>query len=354
MRHKTLKPPGTPPGTLLRDPERLSVPSRLSLIYYEAQALTENHQATVDDCLNSLKQPGNVWIHLQGLQNIDLLNELGKALKLHPLALEDVADGRAPIKAEDYGDYLFLIIKLLTFNSEIKDEQICLFWGERFLLSIQESDIDHFAPIRERLISGHGVIRQHGTDYLAYTLLDVMIDSWFPLLERLGERIEDIEDMVLARPDPKVMSDLQRLRRIFLRARRLVWPLRDTINTLLREDNPLISANTRVYLRDCYDHAFQVIDILEYYRDMATGIIEVYLSSLDTRLNEVMKVLTVIATIFMPMTFVAGIYGMNFKTDASPWNMPELGWYYGYPFFWGLIVIIVIIMLSYFRHRKWI
>ena len=198
-----------------------------------------------------------------------------------------------------------------------------------------------------------GRSRNYGPDYLTYAIIDFLVDSWFPLLENFGERIEDLEDRLLIQPDGKLTIELQILRRQMLRGRRLLWQVRESINNLLDQEG-LIQEHTKVYLRDCHDHAFQVIDLLENYRDIASSLFDIYLSSLNNRINEVMKVLTIIATIFMPLTFIAGVYGMNFKTETSPWNMPELNWIYGYPFALGLMATVTIIMLLYFKRKKWI
>lgn len=347
-------PPGTSPGTLFHWTEKVEVPSRLRLIRYDKDNLEEQPAATIADCQAWRYRPGVVWMHLQGLGTIELLQELGQNLQLHPLALEDVAEGRAPIKVEDYGTHLFIVTRLVRAENGLASEQISLFLGPRFLLSVQESDTDHFALIRERLQHEQGMIRQHGPDYLAYALLDYVVDSWFPLLETLGEQLEALEDRVIQQPESKAMEQLQEMRRIFFRLRRLIWPLREALNILLRGGNPLITDHTRLYLRDCYDHAFQVMDLLENYREVTAGVIELYLSSLSIRLNEIMKVLTVIATIFIPLTFITGLYGMNFNHEVSPWNMPELGWRFGYPFALGLMVAVVAVMILYFRRKKWI
>jgi magnesium transporter len=354
MFFKTYPPPGTPPGTLVRGAEKPAIPSRLSIIWYDGKNLEEIPEATVADCQTFRDRPGVLWIHLQGLGNLELLQELGQYLQLHPLALEDVVEGRAPIKVEDYGVYLFMVTRLLGIDDGVTSEQISLFLGPRFLLGIQESSTDHFAVIRQRLRREQGLIRQYGSDFLAYALLDIVVDSWFPVLETMGEQLEELEDRVTEQPDGKVMEQIQGLRRIFFRLRRLIWPLRETINTLLRQETQLITDHTRLYLRDCYDHAFQVLELLESYRDMTAGIIELYLSSLSMRLNEIMKVLTLFATIFIPITFITGLYGMNFNPKASPWNMPELDWRFGYPFVLGLIAVVATSLFIYFRRKKWI
>jgi magnesium transporter len=292
------------------------------------------------------------WLHLEGLEDLALFQDLGTFLGLHPLALEDVVEGRAPIKVDDYPDYLFIVSRLVADLENYQDEQISLFLGQDYLFSIQESHTDHFEIIRERVRHGLGKNHHQGADYLTYALIDYIVDSWFPLLENFGERLEDLEDRLLVKPDGTLTHELQKLRRQLLRGRRLLWPIRETINNLLDQESTFIHEHTRIYLRDCYDHAFQVIDLLENFRDMASGLVDVYLSSINNRLSEVMKVLAVIATTFMPLTFIAGVYGMNFKTELSPWNMPELSWYFGYPFALGLMAASVLTMLIYFKRKK--
>ncbi|MDD3581021.1 MAG: magnesium/cobalt transporter CorA [Desulfobacca sp.] len=354
MPYKAYPPPGTPPGTLREGPERAAVPSRLNIIWYDKTELEEFSEGTVADCQKLAARAGFLWMHLTGVSNIELLQALGRFLDLHPLALEDVVEGRAPTKVEDYDSFLFMVTRLVQVGNGQTEEQISLFLGPRFLLSIQESDTDHFEIIRERLRHKQGLIRQSGVDYLAYTLLDYIVDSWFPVLETFGDRLEELEDRAIQRPDAKTMEQVQELRRSFFRLRRLIWPLRDALNTLLRGENQLITDHTRLYLRDCYDHAFQVVDLLENYREVTAGVVEVYLSSLSIRLNEIMKMLTVIATIFIPLTFITGLYGMNFSPEASPWNMPELRWRFGYLYALGVMLMVSGGLIIYFRRKKWL
>jgi len=354
MAFKTYPPPGTPPGTLARAAGRPVLPSRLRLIWYHGRDLEDHTEATVAQCLDSRQRPGVTWIHVSGLEDVALLTELGEHLGLHILAMEDVVYGRSPIKVEDYDSTLFLISRLVTWQDELQDEQISIFLGTNFVLSFQESHQDYWGIIRERLRHEQGAIRHQGPDYLMYALLDLVVDYWFPLMETLGERLEAIEDRVLKEPNGTGMRELQDLRRMYVRLRRFLWPLREAINILLRQDNPLVSDHTRLYMRDCYDHAFQLIDLLENYREIAAGTIDIYLSKQNTRLNEIMKVLTVIATIFIPLNFLASLYGMNFDRGASPWNMPELGWGYGYPFALASMAAVALSMVIYFRRKRWL
>lgn len=354
MEFQSFPPPGSPPGILEHQTGRVTYPSRLYLARYDGGHLEEKTDADLADSRAYLGRPGVKWLHLMGIQNLALLQDLGTCLDLHPLALEDVAEGRAPIKVDDYQHYLFIVSRLVTDLVGFHDEQISLFLGGDYVFSVQETHTDYFALVRERLRRGSGQIRTLGADYLAYALIDYLVDTWFPLIEQFGERIEDLEDRLLTQPDGRLTFELQTLRRQMLRGRRLLWPIREVINNLLDQEGALVRPQTRIYLRDCYDHSFQAIDLLENYRDIASGLIDIYLSSINNRLNEVMKVLTVIATIFMPLTFIAGVYGMNFKTEVSVWNMPELNWYFGYPFALGLMGAVTVIMLVYFKRKRWI
>lgn len=355
MAFENYPPPGSPPGILQHRTGQVTYPSRLWVIWYDKETLEEKVEASLAEVKEFRSRPGVTWVHLEGLQDLTLLEELSACLGcFHPLSLEDVVEGRAPVKVEDYGRYLFIVNRLVSDLVAYQDEQISLFLGPDYVFSIQESHADHFAILRERLHRSSGQIRNLGPDYLTYAIIDFLVDSWFPLVEDFGERIEDLEDRLLADPDGKLTIELQTLRRQMLRGRRILWQVRESINNILDQEGNLINEHTRLYLRDCYDHAFQVIDLLENYRDIASSLIDIYLSSLNNRINEVMKVLTIIATIFMPLTFIAGVYGMNFKPDVSPWNMPELNWFYGYPFALGLMATVTVIMFIYFRKKKWI
>jgi len=256
---------------------------------------------------------------------------------------------------EEYQGQLFVIMAMPAEPEKPRlFNQVSVFMGKNYIISFHNGDHDPFEPLRKRLQKHGGRIRSEQTDYLLYSLLDLVIDQGFPVLEDHGERIEVLEDELLDQPTKSTLSDIHRQRRELLSLRRMLWPHRDVINYLLRGDNPLISPGTMLYLRDCYDHAIQIMDLLENYRDMATSMLDVYLSSASYRLNEVMRVLTIIATIFIPLTFISGIYGMNFHNPDSPWAMPELGWYYGYPMVWGVMLLVVVGMLVYFKRKDWL
>jgi magnesium transporter len=286
-----------------------------------------------------------------GIQQVEVLEKLGHCFTVHPLALEDILNTEQRPKVEDYGEDLFIVVKLISYNEkkdEIEAEQISLILRPNALLSFQEKEGDDFASVKERLRAGKGRMRKMGADYLAYTLLDIVVDQYFIVLEKLGERIEVLEEKLLADPGTATLQKIQNLKREMLLLRKWIWPLREVISSLERGEFPGIQESTRIYLRDVYDHAIQVMDTVEIFRDMLSGMLDIYLSSLNNRMNAVMKVLTIIATIFMPLTFLAGVYGMNFK------HMPELDWPWGYPLILAVMGFVAILMLTLFRRKKWL
>jgi magnesium transporter len=286
-----------------------------------------------------------------GIQQVEVLEKLGNCFGVHPLALEDILNTEQRPKVEDYGEDLFLVVKLLSYHEkkdEVEAEQISLILRPNALLTFQEKEGDDFANVKERLRAGKGRLRKMGADYLAYTLLDIVVDQYFGVLERLGERIEVLEGKLLADPGTATLQKIQNLKKEMLLLRKWIWPLREVISSLERGEFPGIQESTRIYLRDVYDHAIQVMDTIEIYRDMLSGMLDIYLSSLNNRMNAVMKVLTIIATIFMPLTFLAGVYGMNFK------HMPELDWPWGYPLILAVMGFVAILMLTLFRRKKWL
>jgi len=350
---KRYHPPGTSPGTLSAAEDIEKHPFSIKLIDYTISEFQEQELVSIEQCREFLARPTITWVHVQGHAEPDMLKQIGKNFELHPLALEDVSNTGQRPKYESYDDELFIIMSLPVFhNSRISMEQISLFCGENYVISFHAGRNDPFEPVRKRLRTQTGKIRSRNSDYLLYALLDVIIDQDFPMLEEFGLQIEALEDAVMASPDKATLNAIHGLKRDMLLIRRMVWPHREIINGLARDEHGLFQDETRVYLRDCYDHTVQVIDLLETYRDMTAGLVDVYMSSTSNRLNEVMRVLTIIATVFIPLTFIAGLYGMNFKGD-SPWAMPELGWYYGYPAVLLLMLIVVIWMLAIFRRKRW-
>lgn len=345
--------PGTPPGELVEDEDRKrSRPLRLTVIDYDGDSWTEKQDVSIAECLPHLATPEVTWIHAQGYAGPDTLRKLGEAFRLHPLALEDVLNTGQRPKVDTYGEQLFAILSFPVLHGKrIVSEQLSLFLGKDYLVSFFSGDTDPFVAIRERLRSHRGPGRDRNTDYLFYALIDLVIDEGFPVLESLGEWIEDLEERLMDRPDKETLNEIHKLRRELLYLRRMLWPQREILNSLLRDEYPVIAKDTKIYLRDCYDHTIQIMDLMESYRDMAASMTDIYLSSVSNRLNDVMRVLALITTLFIPPTFIVGVYGMNFSNPVSPWAMPELSWYYGYPMAWGIIIVTVIGMVIYFKRK---
>jgi magnesium transporter len=290
-----------------------------------------------------------IWVNVDGLGDAEAVRKIGEIFGLHPLALEDVLNVHQRPKVEPYDNYLFIVMQMLLTGEKLDTEQLTIFLGANFVLTFQEQPGgDCFTPIRERIRKNHARIRAAGPDYLAYSLLDAVVDNYFPALERYGERLETVEQEVVTQPGRETVAIIHQIKRDLLLLRRAVWPMREALNSLLREDTPFVARETRTYLRDCYDHSVRIIDILETDRETSFGLLEAYLSSVSNRMNEVIKVLTIITTIFMPLTFIAGIYGMNFA------HMPELNWPWAYPLVMGLMAAIAAAMLLYFRRKGWL
>lgn len=346
--------PGTPPGTL-RPPEVPRVERiTIRVMDYDPDRYEERELATVEECFPYRDTPTVTWINISGLHDVAVIQNLGEHFGLHPLALEDVLNvGQRP-KLESYDDHLFIVLCMLRWQDGLNSEQVSLFLGRHYVITFQEVEGDVFDPVRERIRKGGTRIRRAGPDYLTYALIDRVVDELFPILEVYGERLEQLEEALIEAPTREAREGIYRIKRDLLALRRSVWPERELINGLVRDDSQLIHPETTIYLRDCYDHTVQILDIIETYRDLAAGLTDLYLSSLSNRMNEIMKMLTLIATIFIPLTFIAGIYGMNFNPQASPWNMPELNWYWGYPAVLLVMAVIAIVMLLYFRRRKWL
>jgi magnesium transporter len=342
---------GLPPGTLIHIGEKKTKELKITVIDYEETHFEEREVKRVEECFVFKDKPTVTWMNVDGLHQVEILEKLGECYGLHPLVLEDILNTDQRPKMEDYGEYIYIVLKALDYNdksNEIGTEQISLILGSNFVFSFQEREGDTFDPIRERIRNGKGRIRSMGADYLAYALVDSIVDNYFIILEKLGEKIEFLEDKLVSHPTPETLQTIHHLRREMIFLRKAVWPLREVINSLERGESSLVKESTRLYLRDVYDHTIQTIDTIETYRDMVSGMLDIYLSSVSNRLNSVMKVLTIIATIFMPLTFLAGVYGMNFK------YMPELGWRLGYPFIWLIMIGIGVLMLIFFRKKKWL
>ena len=342
---------GLPPGTLLHIGEVKAGETKIRIIDYDAKEYRETEAKAIDDCFSYIDKDTVTWVNIDGLHEPRVIETLGNRLGVHPLVLEDVLHTGQRPKMEDFEGYLFVVLKMLQYDEKLNEtigEQISLIVGPNYVISFQEREGDIFNPIRDRIKNGKGRIRRAGADYLAYALLDTIVDHYFVILEALGEEIESLEEELVAHPTPGTLHTIHRLKGEMIFLRKSVWPLREVVNGLERGDSPLIAESTTIYLRDVYDHTIQVIETIETFRESVTGMLDIYLSSISNRMNEVMKVLTIIATIFIPLTFLAGIYGMNFE------HMPELGWTSAYPLLLIAMATIGIIMVIYFKHRRWI
>jgi magnesium transporter len=345
--------PGSAPGEL--QPLPVAPATVVYCVVYDADGMLHDSRGVPDDLAGLRRAGATLWLHFAGQPEVGDLRRVGEALGLHPLALEDVMNHGQRPKLDDFDDHLFLEMGCLTqdgIHPVVHD--FALFLGQDFVVSVYYGSENLFAGVHTRLVDASGRLRRSGTDRLAHALLDVVVDHAFPVLETLGERIEDLETELLDRPGPGALRELHQLKREMLLIRRAVWPARDVLANLSRGDAPQIADATRIYFGDVHDHAVQIIELVESYRDMLAGMLDIYLSSVSNRQNEIMKVLTVIATIFIPLTFIVGVYGMNFSVnETSPWAMPELRAYYGYPVLWLVMLGVAGAMLLFFKRRRW-
>lgn len=347
--------PGSVPGTL--DLEEDALPPAIVLIDFNEDNAIRTQLSTPEACAPYLDSESVSWVDVQGLGNENTWRRMARVFELHPLVLEDVVNVPQRPKVEDHGEQLVVIARMVMPKEDgggFYSEQVSFVLGRHYLLTVQEEpDRDCFQPVRDRIRYNKGAIRKRGADFLAYALIDSIIDGYFPVLELYGEQIDELEDEVVTKPTRRTLEKIYKIRRDLLTLRRAIWPQRDALNALIRDRSELIASDVHIYLRDCYDHAVQVMDIVETYRELTSGLMDVYLSSISNKMNEIMKLLTVISTIFIPLTFVAGVYGMNFNTETSPWNMPELNWYWGYPACWGLMIAITVGLVYFFWRRGW-
>ncbi len=347
---KRSKKAGLPPGTLIHIGEKTGDKIRVSLCEYDERNFQENPAENLDVCFSFKEEPTVTWVRVEGIHQVEVLERMGSCYSLHPLVLEDILNTDQRSKVEEYGEDLYIVLKMLSYDEQKDDvsaEQVSLVLRRNVVFSFQEKEGDLFSTLLERLRSGRGRLRKMGADYLAYAILDIVVDQYFLVLERMGEKIETLEARLLSDPKSAALQKIQHLKREMLFLRKWVWPLREVLSALERGELAQIREGTRIYLRDVYDHAIQVLDTIEIFREMLSGMVDIYLSSLNNRMNAVMKVLTIIATIFMPLTFLAGVYGMNFKF------MPELEWRWGYPLVLAVMTGIGILMLIVFKRKKW-
>jgi magnesium transporter len=342
---------GLPPGSLVHIGLERDEKTRITVLDYDETHVEEREIQSVDELAPYIGKPSVTWIDVVGIHEPKVIEQIGCQFKIHPLLMEDIMNTTQRPKIDDLGKYICLILKLITFDEktmELQIEQLSLLFSDDFVLSFRETESGIFNTLRDRIRNSLGRIRRMGTDYLAYTLMDAVVDHYFAVMEKMGEKIDDLENEVVANPKRETLRGVQQLRDEILLVRRSVWPLREVVSLLEKADSPLVDKSTSFFFRDVYEHTIQVMDTVDTYRDILSGMFDIYLSSISNRLNEVMKVLTIIATLFMPLTFLAGVYGMNFE------HMPELKWQYGYFMLWGAMIVIALTMLVYFRKKKWI
>lgn len=348
---------GLSPGSFVHIGYKRAEEVKITVINYDSEKFEELRPESVAECARFKDLPSVTWINVDGLHDVKLIEEIGNYYGLHPLTIEDILNTGQRSKLDVFEQHIYIVVKMHRYNPAsrgIETEQVSLILGQDFLLTFQELAGDSFDPVRSRLRNGKGRIRKLGADYLGYALLDSIVDQYFTVLENVGEEIEDLEMGLVKNQEPATLQRIQFHKREMLLLRKSIWPLRELISSLQREDDiTFISDSIDIYIKDLYDHTIQVIDTIEIFRDILSGMIDIYMSSINNRMNEIMKVLTIYAAIFIPLTLVAGIYGMNFDTAKSPFNMPELGWYFGYPFALGIMLVIGVSMAVYFKIKKW-
>ncbi|MCG8607284.1 magnesium/cobalt transporter CorA [bacterium] len=348
---KSKKKPGLPPGTLIHVGEKKSDDAKITLIDYGQKHCQAQEIESIEDVVPYCDKPSVTWLNIDGLHRVDILEQIGGYFKVHPLVLEDILNTTQRPKVEEYGDYTFIVAKMIMYNDSERSffvENLSIVLGPKFVLTFQEQEGDFFDIVRQRIRQPNSRFRNNGPDYLVYRLLDTIVDQYFLVLEKYGDRIEELEVEVTENPTASTLEEIHKLKRELLLLRRPIWPLREAINRLQKEDTALVTQTTHLFLRDVYDHTIQVSDNIDNFREIVSGLLDIYLSSISNKMNEVMKVLTIIATIFIPLTFIAGIYGMNFKF------MPELEWRWAYPVVWAIIIAVGVAMLIFFKRKKWL
>ena len=342
---------GLPPGTLVHIGEKRAEKVKITIFDYDETHLQEKEVANIEECFPFKDKPTITWININGLHQVDIIENMGRHFDLHPLLLEDLVNTGQRPKMEDFGEYLFIVLKMLSYDekeAQVRAEQVSIILGTHFVISFQEREGDVFDSIRYRIRNSKGRIRRMDADYLAYALLDALVDGYFIVLEKMGERIEGREDDLVNNPSMEMLQEIHNLKREMIFLRKSVWPLREVVSGIERGESSLIQDSTYIFLRDVYDHTIQVIDTIETFRDVLSGMTDLYLSSISNKMNEVMKVLTIFASLFIPLTFIVGVYGMNFK------YIPELEWPWSYPLVWVVMIAVCISMLFYFKRKKWL
>jgi len=342
---------GMAPGSMVFIGDRKVEKVRIDIIDFSENHLNELHNVSIAQCMDFVRSPSVTWINVNGIHDTELISSLGKCFDLHPLTLEDIVNTSQRLKTEDFEKYLFVVLKMMAFNRStniVEMEHVSLILGDTFVISFLEDEGDVFDSVRERLRTAKGRIRNMKADYLAYSLMDTVVDHYFLAVEHIGDLIEEIDDQILDNPQPGDLKRIHQLKRDILGLRKAIWPLREEIGLLDKSESPLILKENRMFWRDLYDHTIQVIDMVETFRDILASMHDTYLSSQSNRMNEIMKMLSIIATIFMPLTFIAGVYGMNFK------SMPELEWAWGYPLIWIIMILVGAGHFAYFKSKRWI
>jgi magnesium transporter len=345
-RSKTI---GLPPGSMIHVGEKNSDEIKITVIDYDEKKFEEIEVKNVEECYPYKDTPSVTWINIDGISKTDIIENIGKNYGIHSLVSEDIVNTEQRPKFEDYDNYIFVVLKMLHQpKDEIFAEQVSIIIGKNYVISFQETSGDVFKAIRERIRNGKGRIRRMGSDYLAYSLIDSIVDNYYNVLEIIGDKLEEIEENVVNNPDPDILRIIHGIKRDLIFLKKSIWPLREVISNLNKAESSIIKKSTNIFIRDIYDHTIQVIDTIETFRDMNSGMLDIYMSSVSNKMNEVMKVLTIFAAIFIPLTFIAGIYGMNFQ------YMPELGWNWGYYTVVGIMAIVGFTLLFYFKIKRWI
>jgi magnesium transporter len=354
---KLSKKAGLPPGTPVFVGEKKTDEVRITIIDYDKDNLEIVEIDDVEKCFPYKDTPSFSWINVTGLHDVSIIEKICSCFGLHALVTEDILNTKQRPKMDIFDDHIFIVIKMHFYDEEnmvIRSPQVSIVFGDNFVLTFQERPGDVFDPVRGRLQAAKGRIRKAGSDYLAYALIDAIVDNYFKVLEAVGDEVESMEEDVVGNPEPETLQSIHTLKRETILLRKSVWPLREIIGKLERDETVLVKKANKIYIRDLYDHIIQVIDTVEAQREIIGSMQDLYLSSVSNRMNEIMKVLTIFAAIFIPLTFIAGIYGMNFNPEKSPLNMPELSWYFGYPMAIGLMVVVGLGMLYYFKRKKWL
>jgi magnesium transporter len=351
LKKRFLKSVGQPPGTLVYTGDKISEETKITMIEYDEQQYFRKEVKTVDECYPCKTTPILSWINVSGLTDLKIIEGIGKHFEINSMVMEDIVNTAQRPKFEDHGDYMFIVMKMLYHDKNkegVEIEQVSILAGSNFVITFQEKEEDVFNSIRERIQGSYGRVRKLGADYLAYALIDAVVDNYFMILEQIGEKMEMIlEEELLVDPVPGTSQKIYELKRELINIRRAVWPLRESISGIGKSESKLIAESTRIFLQDLQDHTIQIIDVVESSREMISGMLDMYLSSISNKMNQTMKVLTIIATIFIPLTFIAGIYGMNFEF------IPELTWRWAYPTVWAVMIGIGVSMLFFFKKKKW-